>query len=653
MRSPVIVVVLFHAKVASFTGGFVGVDVFFVLSGFLITRLLLKELASSGTISLPAFWARRARRLLPASALVVVVTLIVGHWALAPLQQRSLALDALATATFVVNFRFASQLGDYFGAQLGALSPSPLLHFWSLAVEEQFYLVWPALMLLITRRPRQYRRLLGLVLSGLGIASLIASVWMTANRPTWAFYLLPARMYELIAGALLAIAGPAVLRFSPTVRAAAGWVGIAAIGYATLRFDESIAFPGSAALIPVLGTVLVVVAGGAGAHAFAPAIVLNRRPLQWIGRHSYAIYLWHWPALVLAEAAWGPLSGWSRALIVVESVLLASLSLRLVEDPVRRSPFLAAVPRRGLTLGAALAAVVLLAGTIAWTALPTLDGGEAAAAPSLVPVTSPTVPGTVDPSASTPVVTAPQGPLDLAGLIAANQQVLEQGLQTDVVPSNLKPSLAKAFDDKAQLYPDGCVAIGVDAKVKDCEYGVAGGSSTIVLYGDSHAAHWFPALEAIATARGARLVVFTKGGCPTAAVSIPTNTLARTCPQWRDSVMQHIAELRPDMVVMSASAYYPNSDEEWQQGLQATVARITPYTKDLVILGDNPGAASVPATCLSQHLTSATSCVQSSRASHRTRPHRRRAVGGRCQRRPIHRHERLVVHARGMPGDPR
>ncbi|MEO7371101.1 MAG: acyltransferase family protein, partial [Ilumatobacteraceae bacterium] len=582
----------------------VGVDVFFVLSGFLITRLLLKELAATGSISLPSFWARRARRLLPASTLVVVATVLVGFSVLAPLQQRPLALDVLATATFVVNFRFAGQLGDYFGAQLGALNPSPLLHFWSLAVEEQFYLVWPALMLLLTRRPRRYRRLLGLVIGCLGIASIAGSVWLTDHRPTAAFYLLPARMYELIAGALLAIAGSAVTRVPAAARAAAGWIGFAAIALATLRFDESIAFPGIAALLPVVGTVLVVVAGGVGAHALAPSMVLDRRPLQWIGRHTYAIYLWHWPALVLGQAAWGPLSGWSRALLIAESVGLASLSVRLVEDPVRRSPWLGNRARRGLWLGGALVATLLVTAAVASSAVPTLDGGQRAAAPTLVPVTigAPTAIG------SSTGATGATGPLDLAGLVAANRLVLEQGLHSDIVPSNLNPSLAHAADDKAQLYPDGCVAIGVDAAVKDCEYGVAGSAQTIVLYGDSHAAHWFPALEAIATARGARLVVFTKGGCPTAAVSIPTNTLARTCPQWRDSVVQRIADLRPDMIVMSASARYPNSDEEWQQGMQATVARLTPYTRHLIILGDNPGAASDPATCLSQHLTSASSC---------------------------------------------
>jgi len=221
----------------------------------------------------------------------------------------------------------------------------------------------------------------------------------------------------------------------------------------------------------------------------------------------------------------------------------------------------------------------------------------------LLPTTTLSAPGDTAGSVPTPA------PTDLAGLVTANQTVLEAGLLVDEVPSNLRPSLRQAFSDKARLYPDDCVNIGVDDEVKDCRYGTIGSDFVIVLYGDSHAAHWFPALEAIATERSAELVVFTKGGCPTATVSIPTNTLARTCPAWRDGVIDRITALRPDMIVMSASAYYPNSDDEWRSGMEQTVGRLADSTDDLVILGDNPGASEVPATCLSAHLSNATRCT--------------------------------------------
>lgn len=254
--------------------------------------------------------------------------------------------------------------------------------------------------------------------------------------------------------------------------------------------------------------------------------------------------------------------------------------------------------------------------------LPPLTGGSTAVAPTLVslippPPIDPTGTDGAGAPSTTVSVTGGLGEGDLAALVAANQQVLASGLVTEAVPSNLRPSLASAFDHKSQLYPDGCVNIGVDADLYDCRYGAVGSGTRIVLYGDSHAAHWFPAMEAIARERGAELVVMTKGGCPTAAVSIPTNTLARTCPQWRDRAMARIAELRPDIVVVTAWAGYPNSDDEWRTGLRETLARIAPHTRDLVVLGDNPNASAVPATCLSEHLTEATRCInRRDRAAH-------------------------------------
>ena len=206
----VIAVIAFHVRAPGVSGGFVGVDVFFVVSGFLITRLILGELATSGTISLRTFWGRRARRLLPASTLTVVVTVLFAQQMLPPLSLRSLATDAIAAGTFTINFVFAHRLGDYFGAQLGSTNPSPLLHYWSLAVEEQFYLCWPPLLVVLARRPRQYRRLVLATIAVLATASFVVGLWLTASRPSWAFFLLPARMGELLAGAALAVVGTSI-----------------------------------------------------------------------------------------------------------------------------------------------------------------------------------------------------------------------------------------------------------------------------------------------------------------------------------------------------------------------------------------------------------------------------------------------------------
>ncbi len=635
----VVVVVLFHLRIDVVSGGYVGVDVFFVVSGYLITRLLLRELADDGSISLPGFWARRARRLLPASALVLLVTVAAGRVMLSPLAMRTLAGDAVAAGAFVSNFVFAGRETGYF-----ADAPSPLLHFWSLAVEEQFYLLWPLVLVALTRRPRQYRRLLAVVIGAGILISLLASVWMTSHRPTEAYYLLPARMGELLCGAAVALVGPAWRTVAPGVRAVLGWFGIAGIAVAVFGYDDTTQFPGMAALLPVLSTVLVLAAGGDGGPATGPVVALRHPVAQWIGKHSYAIYLWHWPPLVLAEARYGEQPLGVRVVILAGAVGLAVGSVRFIEAPVRHSSWLAVRPARGLALGASLCAAALVAGTVAGSGTSRLDGGEAAAAPVLdlsvvaapttatpvapvgivqpgvatapgptVPdttsaVTTPTTTPTTGVSPVTPAALAAGGTADLATLVAANRAVLDAALTVDDVPSNLQPSLAAAGNDKASIYADDCVAIGVESDLTPCRYGAVGSATSVVLYGDSHAAQWFPALEAIANDRGFELVVLTKGGCPTAAVSIPTNTLSRTCPVWRDAVIDFLATERPDAVIVTAWAGYPNDDDEWSAGFDDTLARVAQHTANLVVLGDNPPSSRNPADCLSAHVTSASAC---------------------------------------------
>jgi peptidoglycan/LPS O-acetylase OafA/YrhL len=615
----VIVVVLFHLRIGVFKGGFVGVDVFFVLSGFLITRLLLNELATSGTIALPNFWARRARRLLPASVLVIVATLVAGRWMLSPIDQRALAGDATAAGGFVVNFVFAHRSSDYFDSQT---AHSPLLHFWSLAVEEQFYLLWPLVIVLLARRPRQYRRLLLTVIIVAATASVAASVWLTRHYDKVAFYLLPARMGELLAGAAVAAAGAAFVVVNARYRAGLAWFGLLGIGVAVLTFEADAGFPGSQAMLPVLGTVLVLVAGGAGGASIGPARFLGHPGGLWIGRHSYAIYLWHWPVLVLFEAQFGSLSLPVRIAVVLLSVGLAAVSLRLVEDPVRHSRWLAADPRRGLVLGAALCAVALGAASLAKVSVPRLDSGTAAAAPTLPPavqasvaptssaVTTPAAGsnavGSVAPVTTTPVTLGPLAQGDLASLVAANRSVLEQGLAVADVPSNLRPALGAVSSDRAPVYADGCVAVLRQTELTPCRYGDETSAITIVLYGDSHAAQWSPALIGMAEDRGYELIVLAKGGCPVSAVAIPN---ANSCPTWRDRAIDFIATERPDLVVVSQLHDYPTNDAEWSAGLGATLQRIAPLTTNVVVLGDNPPTEYEPASCLSDHLSSADACV--------------------------------------------
>ena len=617
-------------------GGFIGVDVFFVLSGYLITRLLIDELEATGSISLPAFWARRARRLLPISAVVIAVTVVASWLILAPYAVRSVITDAVASSGFVANFRFAFQLGDYFGAQLAASSPSPLLHYWSLAVEEQFYLVWPVLLIAVTRGRGDVRSAAGRAVVAVIACSVLLSVVLTQTNPTAAFYLLPARMGELAVGAAIAIWEPVFSATSRRLRTMGAWVGLAMIVVVAIDIDESYAFPGVLAMIPVTATALVVVGGESRQSYWSAARLLRFRPLQWLGERSYGLYLWHWPLLVLAQVRWGPLGIIETAIVIAVAAGLSSVSLRVIENPVRHSPWVAGTPRRGLQLGGGIIAASVVLALAVRVALPSLDTGVSASAPTLIfdPVPSATTttvpqvsqqpvvsdqpnvsPDETEPTVVTTVAPTTTVPLTLDNLITSVHEVLAKGAAVDTVPNNLRPSIAAAVDDKAQIYDDGCVNIGVDPEVHDCRYGSQGSDFMMVLYGDSHAAHWFPALEEIAVDREIELVVLTKGGCPTASVAIPTAILAQQCPIWRDAAIERMNELEPDLIVMTASHEYPNSGVEWSAGMAETVDRVAPLTSRLVMLGDNPNARDLPSNCLSSNLFSASVCSNSREAA--------------------------------------
>ena len=310
----VLIVVLFHAGLAGVAGGFVGVDVFFVISGFLITGLLVREHGRTGRIALLPFYARRARRLLPAAVVVLVATLFAAMNLVAPLDRPAVGLDGAAAALSIGNIRFALASGDYF-ATVG--SPSPFLHFWSLAVEEQFYLVRPALILLVARG-RHPRALIGLTLIAVVAASFAANLVLTDLAANWAFYSLPTRAWELGLGGLVAIAAGALGRVPRLVTGLVGWIGLAAIAVATVTFDAALAWPGVAALVPSLGTAALL-AGGSG--RFGPNRILVLAPLRDLGKISYSLYLVHWPILVLAPFVLdAPLSDVSRLGLVGISI---------------------------------------------------------------------------------------------------------------------------------------------------------------------------------------------------------------------------------------------------------------------------------------------------------------------------------------------
>jgi len=352
----ILVVVAFHVGLPGFTGGFVGVDVFFVISGFLITGLLAREASETGGIRLADFYARRVRRLLPALATVVVATLGLGLLGLPPTGElQALAASGLATAGFVSNVYFWRASGDYFAGQAEEM---PLLHTWSLAVEEQYYVFWPLLLLLVAglarRRGAAFAPLARATLGGVFVLSLAACAGMTAREPQAAFYLTPFRAWEFAAGGLLALVGGPV---PPRWGLALTGAGLGAIGASSVAFGPGTAFPGAWALVPVAGTAAVI----AGCGVPSPLCSLLASPLLVrIGQLSYSWYLWHWPLLALVRAsALGQRSLPRDAAVAALSLVLAELTYRCVENPIRfgrPGPF-RATPH-ALATGLAISALV-------------------------------------------------------------------------------------------------------------------------------------------------------------------------------------------------------------------------------------------------------------------------------------------------------
>ena len=503
----IVLVVLGHVGLVP--GGYIGVDVFFVLSGFLITSLLLREVAAGGRISIRRSTPGGRCACCPRRRVVLLGTLIATHVWLSPLLAGRTAGDAAAAAGYVANLVFAHRGTDYLASDA---APSPFQHFWSLAVEEQFYLVWP--LLIIALRGRRGR--LRLVLGSLAAVSLLLSATETHRSAPWAYFGTHTRAWELAVGALLAL-------YPLVTRPIVGWAGLAAILVAAFRYDDHTAYPGLYALLPVLGAAAVVAGGNR---------VLGAGPLTAVGRLSYGWYLWHWPVLIIGPAALGIAGTTVQKLALALAALgLAWLSLRLVEDPVRYSRVLRSRPRYGLALGAALCTGVALASLGAYAVRPTVPQGAAAGELRL----------------------SPDRPDELAAAIRAGAALTE-------LPANLRPSLAAAAADLPRVYADGCIAKAPAVRpASPCVYGELGSDRTMVLFGDSHAAQWFPALLRIALDRHWRLVSLTKSGCTAADATIWTDLLQRAyteCDAWRRAAFARIGALRPALVVVSSTYVY-------------------------------------------------------------------------------------------------
>ncbi len=572
----VLLVVLYHAGVSVLSGGYVGVDVFFVISGYLITSHLLRSLQLTGRIKFLDFYAKRIRRLVPAALLVIVVTLVASVALLPPLRAMAIARDAAASTAYVPNMWFAFTGTDYLTEKF----PSPFQQYWSLGLEEQFYLVWPFILAGLWFASRKSPRVLAVALSALVVVSLGLSVLLTQTYGPWAFFTLPTRAWEFGIGGLVAL-----LHLMKTHRAIAGWrgapilatAGLGMILVSSFAFTSATPFPGYAALLPVSGTALLI-AFSHDARRSATQL-LRTKPMTYLGDISYSLYLWHWPVIIIpVTLAGGSLPMWQTLLLAAACVPLAHLTFKYVENRARLSVSLKSIrPSRFLPAAAAISA--LLAGGM-FLAGNVLDKRLIAAD-------------------KTAAKFSDEAPIEF----------------TSYVPSNGSPRLQQANFDVPKASKMGCSPDTYDGDLKVCEFGNKDAAKTFVLFGDSHAAQWFPAAEKLAESENARLLVMIKAGC--ASIDIPryeTGSVDQFCERWKASAMEQIQADKPALVIMANLHVRQDQNGEnvtpaaWSTATTATLGEM-PKNSKIAVVADTPWFTTSPVQCASLNINDLAKCA--------------------------------------------
>lgn len=533
-----------HFGVTALEGGFLGVDVFFVLSGFLITGLLVKEWQTTGGLDLPRFYARRIRRLFPAMLVTVLAVFIFAVLFLPGAGLRQGLAAAPYALTWVSNFFFDFRELGYFESLEGR---DFFLHTWSLAVEEQFYLIWPVLLLVLLGRcfahsaaPVGTRASWGMVwLASGGFALCVAFQYLTIDS---AFYQMPARIWEFAVGGWCSLflrerelgrvsqsgglLGSPLNRVGSIFFRAVPAVGIFLILASAFWIDGRTSHPGLATTLPVFGTALVIMGG-----AFDPKVGwLSSRPLVWLGDRSYSIYLWHWPVILVCQFFVVGDKFLVGLVGLLLTVLLSILSYSCVEYPFWKGRFASASGR--LVLWSSLCALV----------------------PALV-LTSLIVNALNDPSQD---------------------------------PSEFR--LSARFELPA-VYSHDCDDWYKSAEVVPCKYGEDGDKGHVVYIGDSIGLQWFSAVEKAFVDAGWSMTVFTKSGCPIVDRPIYYERLKRVykvCEEWRHGVLAQVPSLSPQLVIVGSSSAYDYTEDEWVDGSRAVLFELASAADNVVVLAGTP-----------------------------------------------------------------
>lgn len=569
----ILLVVAVHAGVPWLRGGFVGVDVFFVLSGFLITGLLVQEVSDTGRLRFAEFYVRRLRRLLPALLTMLLVIGALASLLLAPEEQRGQSSAAAMAALWLSNIHFAFAPQNYFAP---GTETNLFLHTWSLGVEEQFYLIWPALLVWLLGRDGErgvVRLKMGMFV--VAVTSFAICAWLSYQAPQLAFYMMPLRAWQFAAGALVWLyfkvpgeeAAKAWQYNHPVILRTVGWLGLALIALTGLLFSADIPYPGAYALLPTIGAVCVVAAGCAAAPLAGASRLLSWRPMQWIGGVSYSWYLWHWPILLLGHAVTDSDAPMYRAGWVLLSLLLACFSHLCIESPIRSRRQWLMRPR--MAIFGALALMLVSNGLcLRW-----------------------------------------------------NSYAAEQ------MQSPMMQRYATAHDDSPVIYVMGCDDWYRSDHVHMCAFGAADAAHTVVLMGDSHAGQWFPAVAKAFDRPGWRLLVLTKSACPMVDESFfyaRTGREYTMCSTWRMHALAQVAHIRPDVVLLGTVDVYDFTQAQWINGTVKVLDVLSPASGHIYLLRDTPGLPFNGPDCLAEHvgrpawLDMQHACTASAASSHAT-----------------------------------
>lgn len=595
----VVFVLASHAASELLPGGFIGVDVFFVVSGFLMTGILHRELSSTGGLRVSSFYARRARRLVPASALVLLTTALAALTVLPDVRWGDIGLDIASASAYVVNWTLAAREVDYLS---WARAPSPLQHFWSLSVEEQFYVLWPVLLAAVATVCRRAgltaARVTGPLLGATFVLSLGWSVALTVAAPSRAYFVTTTRLWELALGGLVAWSLPRWAALPPRRAALLSWLGVAVIAISALGLRVDRGFPGWVALAPTLATALVIGVGSvSGPGSFRQACA--RGPIRWLGETSYSLYLWHWPVLVVGgyavtQGVREP-SALEGTLLVLGSAIPARLSYSYVENPLRRSQRMATdrpalwLAVFGVAMGVAVGAGLVFAGGDAELERPQV--GPSAMLPGAAALGS-------DPGASPAAVAV------------------------DAIDV-MHPRPRTAAHDFSNIYAADSNLVFADVTPKPHVSGATGSPTEVVLVGDSHAAHWHSALEPVARARGWKLVSHTKNECPFLDVPISDRAggVYAQCQSWVAAVAGGLSgPSKPAAVFVSYGPPAPvtpsgellegnTRERAIVEGARALWAPLIAQGTAVIVLRDTPRFPFHVPDCIAGHPGSLTRCT--------------------------------------------